>query len=148
MDYKGKIYQLVCEDGYYYIGATRNELRKRLYEHKMDSENSLSRMAKHINKLGWDKVKIVLIEDFPCSNREELLRRMNSIAYSKISDKYCLNFYNHVEYNKNYYQENKEKVRERYQQNITCECGTEVRKYGLKEHKQSKKHIQLLNKKP
>ena len=94
--FTGKVYQLFCEDGYYYIGSTKNELRKRLFGHKKDSKTetqSNRRVYTHINKLGWDKVKIVLIEEVQCMNKQELLRKETEHITKHKDDKYCLNMH-------------------------------------------------------
>lgn len=54
------------------------------------------------------------------------------------------------EQNKNYKQENKERIKEWNKnygsQVITCECGCEITRYSLYNHKKTPKHIKLLNK--
>ena len=87
-----KIYCLYCSDDYYYIGSTRNELRYRLGKHKVDSNSFPTRKVyDHINKLGWNNVKIQLLEDYPCETREELLKKENEYIRSCDGDPYCLN---------------------------------------------------------
>ena len=44
-----------------------------------------------------------------------------------------------------YYQDNRDKLLERKKERIICECGTETDKTHLSRHRQSKKHIQLMN---
>ena len=136
MDFKGKIYQLVCNDGYYYIGSTKNELRKRLFNHKEASLNHPQRRVyKHINTIGWDNVNIVLIEEICCNNRDELTKKEYEHIIKNKNDKFCLNMnvghsfdkeYNKmydkqhrqnnknkiIEYKKQYYEENKDKISE------------------------------------
>jgi hypothetical protein len=46
---------------------------------------------------------------------------------------------------KEYYNKNKEIINEKLKEKIKCECGFIIRKGGLKEHKQSKKHIELMS---
>ena len=92
MEYSGRIYQLVCDDGYYYIGSTKNELRKRLSNHKTDSKRRpTARVYDHINKLGWDRVKIVLIEELTCKNKDELVRKEYEYIIKNKTDTKCLN---------------------------------------------------------
>lgn len=137
MDYKnGKIYKLQCEDGHFYIGSTATELRKRLKGHKDKSKESPEqRVYKHINTLGWDKVRIVLIEDYPCENKQQLVHKEDEFIRIYKDDILCLNsFYshrtpeqyqeylnNHKEYKKTWAVENKDTIKERqanwYQQN-------------------------------
>jgi predicted GIY-YIG superfamily endonuclease len=82
---------LQCDDGYYYYGSTINDLRFRLHNHKCISTGNMNRpLYKHINN-EWDKVKIILVEEFECLNRLELLRKENEYIRKVIDDKYCLN---------------------------------------------------------
>ena len=115
MDYNGRIYQLVCDDGFYYIGSTKNELRKRLYQHKKASRTQGDRKVyKHINNIGWDRVKIVLIEEYKCRNKEELVRKEYEYIQAKRLDKMCMNVCGTVdvdEYKRQYNQNNKEKLK-------------------------------------
>lgn len=50
----------------------------------------------------------------------------------------------YAEYQQHYREENKDKRIVYNQQMVTCECGCEVRKYGLKEHKTTQKHIFMM----
>lgn len=92
----GKIYRLLCNDEHYFIGSTANELRYCLNKHKQNSLNKLDLPEyKHINKLGWDNVKIELIEAFPCKSKKELNDRekfhLNEIKKKKNKLNLCLN---------------------------------------------------------
>lgn len=92
----GKIYCLTCIDGYYYIGSTILKLSYRLSNHKYMSKNpnkNNTNLYKHINLIGWENVKIELIEDYPCDSISELQEREDYyIKQAKNNnDKYCLN---------------------------------------------------------
>tara|TARA_R110000868_G_C10949856_1_gene767730 strand:- start:3379 stop:4041 length:663 start_codon:yes stop_codon:yes gene_type:complete len=92
-DYRnGKIYMIesAIHNGRYY-GSTCSPLHKRFYEHK----NTRGRF-KEGKKVSWlssfslfdyDDVRIVLVEDFPCENRMQLVSRE---AYY-IRENKCLN---------------------------------------------------------
>ena len=58
----GKIYKLLCDDDHYYYGSTITTLINRFYNHKSSSKLMTSKLYKHINNIGWDKVKILLVE--------------------------------------------------------------------------------------
>jgi predicted GIY-YIG superfamily endonuclease len=89
---KSKIYKLQCEDGYFYIGSTCNELRFRLANHKASSiERQNTRVYKHINELGWDKVRMVLVEEYCCENKEQLTRKEDEHIRIHKNDPFCLN---------------------------------------------------------
>ena len=101
-DYKdGKIYKLVSDKTHLiYIGSTAQPLSKRFYQHK--KTNSCS--SQHLFNIPKSNVEIVLIESFPCKNREELtereyhyIRKNKKIA---VNCNKCINDYNpEEEYN-------------------------------------------------
>ena len=113
-----KIYCLWCNDEYYYIGSTKNELRCRLRDHKSASKKQIERKVyKHINEIGWDNVKIQLIENYPCDSIEELHLKENEYICSMRGDDHCLNMkastYTEedlIYYKKHYRQENRDKI--------------------------------------
>ena len=88
---KSKIYKLQCDDGHYYFGSTRGELSRRLYEHKHASARQPYRVYQHINSIGWEKVSIVLVEEFRCLNRTELLQKEAEYISQHKNDNLCLN---------------------------------------------------------
>jgi group I intron endonuclease len=73
---QGKIYKLVNDVDYkIYVGSTCLALRKRLHYHKTRAKSSPTRQVyAHLSSVGWENVKIVLIEAHPCSNKDELIR--------------------------------------------------------------------------
>jgi len=73
----GKIYKLVHDDlGLVYIGSTKNKLSVRYTLHKYNSKFSTAYVYKCINENGgWEKLKIELIESYPCSSKHELEKR-------------------------------------------------------------------------
>jgi predicted GIY-YIG superfamily endonuclease len=88
---KAKIYKLECEDGHYYYGSTINELRVRLSGHKQASAFRPYRVYQHINEIGWEKVKIILVEAYPCETRADLNRKENEYISLNKSNPLCLN---------------------------------------------------------
>jgi hypothetical protein len=71
------IYKMVSAlDDKIYVGSTRGTLRLRKSKHKSASKIKPNRRVyEHLNRVGWSNVRIVLIESFPCNNRDELIRR-------------------------------------------------------------------------
>jgi hypothetical protein len=68
---KGKIYKLVSNyTDEIYIGSTIQPLNKRISQHR---ENRNDCASKKLTELG--EIKIILIENFPCESKEELLKR-------------------------------------------------------------------------
>lgn len=73
---KGKIYKLVNDvDDEIYVGSTCLTLAKRFYEHKHSAKYKPLRIHHHLNEIGWDTVKIILVEEFSCENKMQLLQR-------------------------------------------------------------------------
>lgn len=144
---RAKIYKLVCEDGYYYFGSTINELRSRFCGHKQASQKQPYRVYQHINEIGWDKVRIELVELYPCSNRKELNKKENEYIRRHKSDLLCLNNnFAHltaeekVEYKRNHAEKNKQKLAEYHKQKRTG--NPDVVAYQQNYRKQNKEAIQ------
>jgi DNA polymerase sigma len=87
----GKIYRLVCSDGYFYIGSTCKPLCKRFWDHKGGAKRNSLPAHEHFNRVGWDKVNIILIEDFPCENKQNLFMRETEIILENLNNPKCLN---------------------------------------------------------
>lgn len=122
----GKIYRLVCNDGHYYIGSTVNKLSYRFNNHKCSSKTSNSRVYTYINAIGWDNVKIELIEDYPCASKESLKEREDFYILELKDDELCLNTNRSVvskeeklELMKKYYEENKDTIIYQHKNYIT-----------------------------
>ncbi len=114
-----KIYQLVCDDGHYYYGSTINDLRIRFRDHKNASKKHPYRVYEHINKAGWNSVRMLLVEEYPCANRQDLNKKESEYILSHKADPLCLN--NNLayltdeqrkEYKQNHTEEHKEKLAE------------------------------------
>jgi ribosomal protein L44E len=50
-----------------------------------------SRVYKHINTVGWDNVRIVIIEEVHCANKNELCRKENKYIEKELQNPLCLN---------------------------------------------------------
>jgi len=73
---KGKIYKLVNSvDDKIYVGSTCCVLSKRLYGHKKTAKEIPHYGHRHLNKIGWDKVRIILIENVNVETKDELIMR-------------------------------------------------------------------------
>ena len=89
---RGKIYKIQCDDGSFYIGSTCSDLRRRLWEHKADHNRGRGyHYLNHISTLGWDRVRIVLVEEFPCENKDQLRRQEDFYIQQHLTDGRCLN---------------------------------------------------------
>lgn len=73
---RGKIYRLVNAVNYdEYIGSTCLALSDRLASHKSVAKKASTRAYEALNEVGWEVVRIELIENFACQTGEELRRR-------------------------------------------------------------------------
>lgn len=88
---KGKVYKLQCEDGHYYIGSTCDTLRNRFYRHRVDCRRYDSKLYAHIKLIGWESVRIVLVEEVVCENKEQLVRKEDEHIRNHRFDDFCLN---------------------------------------------------------
>ena len=72
-----KIYKIVNSfDNLIYIGSSTNTLPKRFAQHKIAArKNPEQRVYAHLNEVGWENVRIVLVEAFSCANKDELRAR-------------------------------------------------------------------------
>ncbi len=120
-----KLYKLQCDTGHYYIGCTTDSLPKRLGGHKRSSKIEINRnVYSHINSIGWDKVRIVLISEHYLENREQLLREEDRLIKENKDDPFCLNAFRailtdeekkniKIENGKAHYKNNKEQLSEK-----------------------------------
>jgi hypothetical protein len=80
---KGKIYTLRCytDKSLIYVGSTTKSLCDRKSNHKFNSikipKNSFYTIV--LNNGGWDNWYIELVENYPCSSKQELERREGEI---------------------------------------------------------------------
>ena len=116
-------------------------------------------------------VEIILIEEYPCENKEQLKRRER--YWIENIEGGCVNRYipgrNHKEWeednkehiqkkkkeyrqqhmedmkkkDKNYYETNKERINKKKSEKITCECGRKVRRADMARHRRSEIHLYL-----
>ena len=105
-----KIYKLICHNSdLIYIGSTTQKLFKRLNQHKKSRKYS----SKKLFELG--NVKIILIEEVKCENKEQLIKREQYYI-----DKYknnIINDRNAYTDQKEYYIKNKDNIKEYYIKN-------------------------------
>ena len=74
---QGKIYKLVNDvDAEIYVGSTCMPLAKRKSSHKTDAKRKPNQhVYAHLNTIGWENVRIVLIESVNAETRDQLLMR-------------------------------------------------------------------------
>ena len=145
----GKVYKIVNDvDDKIYIGSTCNPLYKRLYGHKSRGKGWQPEFTfyHHLNKVGWDNVRIILIENYPCKTMDELRAReryhydqvpphlrLNSIR-PKITEQELID-------RRNAKEKREAELEAKFQQSLVkneCECGASVR--GLSAHFKTQRH--------
>jgi hypothetical protein len=143
-----KIYKLWSPEGDdIYIGSTTILLSARKAKHKFGDGS--------VSKILFEKytdVRIELLECCPCDNKEELAKkegeyiRNNKCVNKQIplrthKEHYQDNKEYKLNYQKEYIEKNKEKIKERKSTRVTCECGIEVRKNDIARHRKSQRHF-------
>ena len=125
-----KIYKIIdTKDKFFYIGSTTHLLSVRLKSHINKSRIDRNRpFYKYFLKVGWENAKIILIEEHHFENRYQQLKEEDNMIQLYKNDPLCLNScrpftgMTRQEYNKKYYDENKDKIiansKEYYTNNI------------------------------
>ena len=107
----GKIYKIInSTNDKCYIGSTTQKLCVRMAKHRHDYKIGKSCSSKMLFSEDYDNCKIILIENYPCDNKEQLHKQERCWV-----EKYdCVNknipSRTLKEYQKEYYQENKVKL--------------------------------------
>jgi len=178
MDYQnGRIYKIISDmTDKIYIGSTTQPLSKRLSVHKSDFKRYLAGKFRKVTSFELSElgpVQIVLIESYPCNNREELEKRecyyineFKNIIVNKVHPTRTQKEYKEAnqdeikKQNKQYYKANQDKIKEQQKQykeanrdnilennkqRVICECGKEYARYCKSHHNKTKYHINYLN---
>lgn len=104
----GKIYKLTSKyTDMIYIGSTIQLLKNRRRVHKSKKSNNTN--SKLITK--YDDFKIELIENYPCENKREL--RLREAYFIRLYFNLCVNTVIPFRNKKEYYQDNKDKIKNR-----------------------------------
>ena len=116
---RGKIYTIRCrdDDGLIYVGSTIQSLAKRIASHRKDKKCSLYQFVDG----DWSNWYIELYEDYPCDNKEQLIKREGELIREIATINKCIagrdmkqyykdNRDNIIEQNKQYYLNNIEKI--------------------------------------
>ena len=171
VDYKeGKIYRLVCNTtGQQYIGSTTQILSQRLGGHKAGYkrfvEGKSTMKVSSFNILCENNFKMILIEEYPCENKNQLERRERDFIETMVcvnklkpaqtkeerkeqTQKYYQENKDEIQkYKQKHYQENKERKQKYYQENkeknialTKCECGGQYQHIGKSIHFKTLKH--------
>ena len=93
-----KVYKLINSvDDTFYIGSTTTQLCKRLSYHRNRSHEEKYKNCKlyeHLNRVDFENVKIILIQEFNLENKEQLRREEQIYIDRYKHDPNCLNSMN------------------------------------------------------
>jgi len=163
----GKIYKLIDNtNGNIYIGTTcLPSLAKRLAQHRSYYNGYIKGYEQHryvtsFKILENNDYSIVLIEEYPCQTKDQLLARerhhieTNQCVNKKIPTRTQKEYYQHnkekiAEHNKKYKEQNKERYKEqslKYRSiKFECECGGKYKQHHKAVHCRTLKHQKFLN---
>lgn len=163
---KCMIYKLICDEDptFLYLGHTTNWNRRKA-RHKDDCVRKAHRkLYTRIRELGgWENIKMIWIEDYPCNNKREgesreqywmdiLKPNMNMQFAQRNNKEYKKEYYEankeyHAEKNRRYREANKEAIAEHREANkekstmkFECECGGRYTHQNKSHHFKSKMH--------
>ena len=161
---KAVIYKLCCLDPEIkecYVGSTCNlYLRKSQHKQVCNNPNDKNYNLKVYQFVrengGWNNWQIVLLEQYPCNSKLEMLMRerywfeileatLNSRYPNRTQKEWEEANAEHIKkYKKEYRETNAEKIKKYKKQRVKCECGAEVTSSHLAEHRKSNKHLQKM----
>ena len=159
----GKIYKIV-DVGYNkcYFGSTCEELSQRMARHRHRYQSYLNNagfcasVLTLFDEYGVESCKIELVENYPCSKKEELLQRegyyiqnnkcLNKRVAGRTQKEYQeQNAERMKETKQEWYGNNKEQILEKQSQRYICCCGAIIRTSGKAEHERTNKHRKFIN---
>ena len=121
---KGKIYKIVSPDfEKCYIGSTTEPLSKRMERHRklyktyLETGNVDTRVRLIFDEYGIENCKILLIQNYPCESKEELLRKEGEYIQAMQCVNKCVAGRTPAEYKELYKDYFKQKRQEYYDKN-------------------------------
>lgn len=140
---RGKVYMIESASaGLIYYGSTCNDLYKRMGTHRSDYKRfQAGKNAKSYTSFGvlaHSDARIILVEAFPCANKQELNAR--EAHYIRNND--CVNKVIPNRTKAEHFQDNKANIMEKRGQPKHCQtCNCSVRYDEFSKHRKTKKHI-------
>ena len=142
---KTKIYKIESHLGdKIYIGSTAKlYLSQRFQQHKSSykswKEGKTHKITSYdlFEEYGPENCQIVLIEEYSCNSKDA--KNAKEAQYIRSLD--CVNKVIPTRTNKEYKQDNREKILEQRKLLIKCECGCEIFNDRKASHLRSKKHL-------
>jgi hypothetical protein len=140
-DYKnGKIYKLWSPLGSeIYIGSTVNSLAKRKADHKAHYNNDRG-CSSEILFEKYNDVRIELIEEFPCENKMELNKKEGYYIRTLDCVNRCIAGRTMKEYNKEWYENNKEQKKE-YDKQFREKNKEKIKEKKKQYHEKNKEYL-------
>ena len=157
---RGKVYMIESASaGLVYYGSTCNDLYKRMGLHRSHYKRfqivkkNMKYFYTSFGVLAHPDARIILVEAFPCANKQELNAReahyirsnncVNKVIPDRTRAEYLQDNKEAIdEKQKQYRQDNKEEISEKKKQPKHCEtCNYSVRNDTFRRHCKSKKHI-------
>lgn len=139
VNYKNsKIYKVISDAVIdIYVGSTTKKLCQRIAKHRSSSrENPDRKFYKFVaGNGGWDCFRIVLIENYPCNNKDELLAR----------EEYWRKELNATLNSMNAKGKNKEKIKEAVRKYQHSQKGIEARKRARERFYATEKGKEILD---
>ena len=156
------MYKIVCNDLNIidcYVGHTTDfKSRKNQHKNTCNNINNNLKVYQYIrDNGGWNNWSMIMIEKYDCKSKLEALKRerelieelkatLNMIIPTRTQKEYKQNNREDILVShKEYYIDNKEKIKEMYKTKILCVCGCNIRQYDIKRHETTKKHNYLLS---
>ena len=126
--HNSKLYIIRDEiNGNFYIGSTCNSLSSCFSKHKSDTKRrSNIGVCKYFKEIGFENLKIILIEEHHLENKSQLLREEDRVIQMYKNDDNCLNArkafvgLNQHKYNKYYFEQNTQKL-QKYAKDYTTQ---------------------------
>ena len=114
----GRIYKLYSHiNEIYYIGSTHNTLRHRLYGHKSFSNRVNKKVSDWIEDIGVDNLQIEELHKYEDLTAKQLRTHEDNVIREHLGKEHCLNCRRvylteeeKKEYEKQYYEENKDQI--------------------------------------
>ena len=151
IDYSlGKIYKLTG-NGYTYYGSTcEPTLARRLAGHIRTYKAYLNGKHNYITSFSCfenanSDYHIVLVENFPCNNKDELHAKERYYIENNECCNKCVVGRTHNESQKEYYKANKQAIKELANTKTQCECGGKYTLAHKSRHAKSKMHQKFIN---
>jgi hypothetical protein len=156
----GKIYMIESASaGLCYYGSTCMPLHKRLYQHSTDHRRfklGKRHCVTSFEVLDYDDHKIVLVEEFPCENKQQLVAREAHYIRTHECVNKCIPNRTKKQYREDnrdtikskleqYRKDNKEYISEQKKQTMVCVCGSIFRTNDKSRHERTIKHQSFLN---